>query len=124
MTDPIAVLVVEDDALIRGNIVDVLEEDGFTVHECDSSAEALAAMESNIGADCLVTDVDLGKGIDGLDLASIVHDHWPDVGIIVVSGKPRTMPVDVPDARFFIKPYDPEKIADMIRELVLTGEPT
>lgn len=117
MARRISVLVVEDDGLIRDNIVTVLEDDGFSVQDFDESAKALAALNTGVHVDCMITDVDLGKGIDGLDLASAVHQMWPAIGIIVVSGKPRTMPIDVPDAKFFIKPYDPERIASMVREL-------
>jgi DNA-binding NtrC family response regulator len=121
MTDQITVLVVEDDALLRMDITTVLQDEGFSVVEVESAPRALASLYGNIGAHCLVTDVDLGEGMDGLELASSVHEEWPDMGIIVVSGKTRTMPVDVPDARFVIKPYDPARIAGMIREMVTTG---
>jgi DNA-binding NtrC family response regulator len=114
----ITVLVVEDDLLIRTNIIDALEDDAFEVYEAENAASALETLHGNIGIQCLLTDVDLGNGMDGLSLASSVHGKWPDIGIIVVSGKSRVMPSDVPNAKFFIKPYDPEKIADMIRELV------
>lgn len=120
MTD-ITVLVVEDDALIRINIMDALEDRAFQVHEAESAALALEILSGNTCIQCLVTDVDLGIGMDGLRLASSVHDRWPDIGIIVVSGKNRVMPPDVPHAKFFIKPYSPEKIADAIRELVTAG---
>lgn len=117
MTD-ITVLVVEDDVIIRTNIVDALEDDAFEVHEAENAAFALETLYGKFSIQCLLTDVDLGNGMDGLCLASSVHDKWPDIGIIVVSGKSRVMPPDIPDAKFFIKPYDPQKIADMIRELV------
>ena len=118
MAGPIVVLVVEDDAFTRMSIVDALQHDGFTVHEARNSEHALAALEQDIGADCLLTDVDLGSGIDGLSLASKVHDSFPDMEIVIVSGTRRTVPADVPDARFFIKPYDAGAIAATVRELV------
>lgn len=120
MTD-ITVLVVEDDALVRINIIDALEDHAFQVYEADNAASALETLSGNICIHCLMTDVNLGNGMDGLCLALSVHEKWPDIGIIVVSGQNRVMPPDVPDARFFIKPYNPEKIAETIRELVTAG---
>ncbi|UXN75944.1 hypothetical protein N8D56_27590 (plasmid) [Devosia sp. A8/3-2] len=43
------------------------------------------------------------------------------VEIVVVSGQLRLMPADLPDARFFIKPYDPATIVDAVRAMVLEG---
>ncbi|KKC31379.1 response regulator [Devosia psychrophila] len=115
----ITVLVVEDEPLMRMTIVDALEDANFEVHEAEHATSALATLYGNIEIECLVTDVDLGDGMDGLRLASSVHGKWPTMGIIVVSGKDRVMPADVPDAKFFKKPYKPAEIAGMIRELVV-----
>ncbi|UXN68008.1 response regulator (plasmid) [Devosia neptuniae] len=121
MTGPIVVLVVEDDAITRINIVDALHDEGFKVHEAPTSEEALQTLDAELGVDCLLTDVDLGAGLDGLRLASQARGNFPLVEIVVVSGQLRQMPTDVPDARFFIKPYDPATIADAVRAMVLEG---
>ena len=121
MTGPIVVLVVEDDAITRMNIVDSLHDDGFKIYEAPTSEEALEALDAELGVDCLLTDVDLGAGLNGLHLASLVHQKFPLVEIVVVSGQLRVMPADVPDARFFIKPYDPATIAAAVRAMVLEG---
>lgn len=119
MTAPIVVLVVEDDIMTRMNIVEALQDDGFKIHHAPTSEEALKALDQHMGVDCLLTDVDLGGGMDGLGLASEVHHRYPTVEIVVVSGQSRSMPSDVPGARFFIKPYDPGTIAKSVRGMVL-----
>lgn len=119
MNGPIVVLVVEDDAITRMNIVDALQDDGFKIHEAPNAEEALTALDLQLGVDCLLTDVDLGAGWNGLRLASEVRTRYPSVEIVVVSGQLRSMPAGVADARFFIKPYDPAAIAKTLRQLVL-----
>jgi DNA-binding response OmpR family regulator len=118
------VLVVEDDALILISIIDVLEDYQFEVYEAATASHALDMLYCDIVPECLVIDVDLGSGMDGLQLASSVHKKWSDIGIIIVSGKDRTIPPDVPNAKFVKKPYDPIEIAAMIRSLTKGIEQT
>ncbi|WP_127753266.1 response regulator [Devosia sp. 1566] len=105
--------------ITRMNIVDALQDDGFKIHEVPNAEEALKALDVQLGVDCLLTDVDLGAGLNGLRLASEVRTRYPSVEIVVVSGQLRSMPPGVPDGRFFIKPYDPAAIAKTLREMVL-----
>jgi DNA-binding NtrC family response regulator len=118
MAGPIVVLVVEDDPLVRMNIVDALTQDGFTIYDAPNSSEALAAVSASVSVDCLLTDVDLGQGMNGLGLATQMRAAAPDLQVIVVSGQRHQMPAELPDARFFIKPYSTSKIAEAEREMV------
>lgn len=115
----ISVLVVEDEPVIRMNVTEMLEEEGFEVHQADSSASALATLYSHQTVHCLFTDVDLGTRMTGLDLAAAVRDEWPDIKIIVASGKQHLLPSEVPDGRFFAKPYNFEQLASAIRDMVV-----
>jgi CheY-like chemotaxis protein len=118
MAEPISVLIVEDEPLIRMNIVAVFEAEGFQVHEAPGAAAALALLYSHVAVDAMFTDVDLDGGMDGLTLAAAVRDEWPDIKIVVASGVRRVSPREVPDGKFFVKPYNPDTIVATIRELV------
>ena len=118
MTDPIAVLIVEDEPLIRMNIVGVFESEGFKVHEAQGASAALALLYSHVPVDVMFTDVDLEGGMDGLTLAAAVRDEWPDIKIVVASGVRRVTPREVPDGKFFVKPYNAATIVATVRELV------
>lgn len=118
MAEPISVLIVEDEPLIRMNIVAVFEAEGFKVHEAPGAAAALALLYSHVAVDAMFTDVDLDGGMDGLTLAAAVRDEWPDIKIVVASGVRRVSPREVPDGKFFVKPYNPDTIVATIRELV------
>ncbi|MEP7457703.1 response regulator, partial [Phyllobacterium sp. SB3] len=89
----IAVLVVEDEALIRMGIVDELELAGFEVMEAANAAEAIDQLAANPLISVMFTDVDMPGGVDGLKLAAAVRDRWPPIKIIVTSGH-RTVNVD------------------------------
>lgn len=82
-----AVLLVEDDPLIRWSGVDLLQEAGFDAVEAQDADEALSILESRSDVLLLVTDVDMPGSMDGLALASIVRRRWPDLQIIISSGR-------------------------------------
>lgn len=119
MSESIAVLVVEDEALVRIDIVDSLVADGFLVFEAANADEAIELLHVNPSIVAMFTDIDMPGSMDGLRLAAAVRDRWPPVVIIVTSGH-RNVEVDqLPtEARFMSKPYDAGKVASSIREML------
>lgn len=115
----IAVLVVEDEPLIRMDIAAALEDEGFEVFEAANSAEAIDVIIHNPGIQALFTDIDMPGSMDGLLLAAFVRDRWPPIKIIVTSGH-RTLeggrlPVE---GAFLPKPYRAAAVIASIRALV------
>lgn len=101
-----AVLVVEDDALVRMAAVAMIEDAGFRVHAAATADEALVIMEREADVSLLFTDVDMPGTMDGLRLTELVHRRWPDVKLIVASGRLKIRDCDLPDdGRFVQKPY-------------------
>ena len=78
------VLVVEDEPFVRGLVVRVLEEAGFTALPAGSAAEALAVV-SNHDPDAAILDIELGAGPSGLDLAAALIEHMPHLAIVFLS---------------------------------------
>jgi two-component system, response regulator PdtaR len=112
------ILMVEDEALVRVLGAAMLTDAGFRVVEAGDSSEALEFLESDSDVQLLFTDVSLPGGIDGLALARRVHDRWPRIGIIVVSGKSLARPDELPaGSRFYRKPYDEAAVLRHAREL-------
>ncbi len=106
-TKDLAVLVVEDESLLRTVAADMLEYAGFRVLEAPSADAALEMIESGAEISGLFTDIELPGKLDGVALARITHDRDPDAAILVVSG--RRYPDDSelpPGAVFMGKPYD------------------
>ena len=84
---PYAVLIVEDEPILRLHAVDLVEEAGFTAIEAKSADEAIAILESRSDIMLLFTDVHMPGSLDGLKLAHAVRDRWPPIKIVVVSGQ-------------------------------------
>jgi DNA-binding NtrC family response regulator len=100
------ILVVEDEPLLRLFAADTVEDAGFTAIAASGVDEALRALETRADVAVVFTDVDMPPGRDGLHLAATVSERWPDVGIVVTSGKPFSSAARIPArAVFHPKPY-------------------
>jgi CheY-like chemotaxis protein len=112
---PPVVLVVEDEMLLRMRTVDMVEDAGFTSVEAVDADEAVAILESRSDIALLFTDIQMPGSMDGLKLAHAVHERWPPIKIIVVSGQLKLASIDIPaDSRFFGKPLEArEMIVEM-----------
>jgi CheY-like chemotaxis protein len=106
MSDPFVVVIVEDLVLVRMMIHDVLSDAGFHVIETVSGEEALRVLEARSDVMAVVTDIELGKGITGLELAHRIAQHWPSVGLILTSGRTMIAADELPARSVFLaKPY-------------------
>jgi len=80
------ILVVEDEASVRGMIVGFLEEAGYKVVESVDPSEALSILnEQKTPIDLLVTDVVM-PNISGVELARQIQAVKPDIRTLFVSG--------------------------------------
>jgi two-component system, response regulator PdtaR len=117
----IQVLVVEDEAFIRMDVVDMLRAAGFDILEAANADEAILLLESHSNIRLIFTDIDMPGSMNGLKLAAAVRERWPPIRIIATSGHFKVRAGDLPaDARFIPKPYMPVQIIDAIYELTST----
>jgi CheY-like chemotaxis protein len=99
------VLVVEDEMLLRMRALDMVEDAGYTSIEAVDADEAFAILKSRSDIALLFTDIQMPGSMDGLQLAHIVHERWPPIKIILVSGQLKLSSAQIPhDSRFFGKP--------------------
>ncbi|MGC1780207.1 MAG: response regulator [Xanthobacteraceae bacterium] len=112
---PAAVLIVEDEPLVRFCTVQTVQDAGFEAIEAANADEAIAILESRRDIRVVFTDIHMPGSMDGLKLAHAVRNRWPPIKIIVTSGRDRIGPHELPDGgRFFAKPYDPRAIKDTL----------
>src|SRR5580698_3131659 len=101
--------------VLRMRAVDIVEDAGFTPVEAANADQAIAILESRSDIDLLFSDIQMPGSMDGLTLAHAVHDRWPAIRIILVSGQVKLSDTDRPaDSRFFGKPLE---VKQMIAEL-------
>ncbi len=79
------VLVVEDEALVRLFVLDVLSELGYRVHEAEDGASALRILTSPQRIDLLITDIGL-PGMNGRQLADAARERRPNLKVLFMTG--------------------------------------
>tara|TARA_Y100001947_G_C10201507_1_gene245175 strand:- start:111 stop:491 length:381 start_codon:yes stop_codon:yes gene_type:complete len=80
-------LIVEDEPLIRLALMDMFEGAGFAVLEAGDASEAMALLDTHAGRiGILLTDIRLGDGPDGWDVARHARSQLEDLPIVFVSG--------------------------------------
>ena len=116
------VLVVEDEMVLRMRAVDIVEDAGFTAVQAVNADEALSILESRSDISLLFSDIQMPGSMDGLKLAHAVHDRWPGIKIILVSGQIKLTDADTPtDSRFFGKPLEMAQMIAHLQDMVGTG---
>src|SRR3954449_6063686 len=119
---PPNVLVVEDEMVLRMRAVDIVEDAGFKAIEAINADEALSILESRSDISLLFSDIQMPGTMDGLKLAHAVHDRWPSIKIILVSGQVRPSEKDQPaESRFFGKPLEVKHMIAQLKEMVGAG---
>jgi len=119
MSPPISILVVEDEFLVRMDIVDRLAELGFVVLEASNADEAVVILSEKPEVRVIFTDIDMPGSMDGLKLARAVRERWPPIKIIVTSGHRTVSEEDLPsESRFFPKPYRASEVAQAATEMM------
>jgi CheY-like chemotaxis protein len=99
------VLLVEDEPLVRLVVADILMEANFHVIEASGAEEALKVLRAMAGVDVLLSDVEMPPGINGYELARQVDQSWPDIEILITSGREWPRGDDLPPgAAFLAKP--------------------
>jgi putative addiction module CopG family antidote len=97
-----AVLLVEDDPMIRAATSDMLQGAGFLVVDAGSAEDALVALQTS-GIDVLVTDVNL-PNMTGPELAARAREVRPGIATVYATGD-RQVEVDGPRSALVVKPY-------------------
>lgn len=118
-------LVVDDDALIRMDASDILEDAGFRVLEVATPEEALSILEQRgESVRLLFTDVQMPPSKkDGFYLAQKCAASWPEIGIIVASGQIEPKADDLPEGAIFVrKPFSADVVHDHLQRLLPDGE--
>lgn len=105
------VLVVEDQALLRFLAADMLEEAGYEASLAGDAGEALEMLERHPDIGTIFSDVNMPGDMDGVDLARVIHEKRPDVGVVLTSGTRVQDLGRLPGGTMFLaKPYEWDEV--------------
>jgi DNA-binding NtrC family response regulator len=110
------VLIVEDDAITREILAQLLQTGGFDVIVASTGAQGLLLLsQQGNEIDWLVTKVNLPGLVCGWILEDEYHAHHPDRPVLLVSA---VNPADAPSARaVFIPPAAPMRALEILQAL-------
>src|SRR4051812_49096137 len=109
------VLLVEDEKTIFEVLTETLEEGGFTVVTALDGKAALRAIEESSDLKALVTDIKLGPGPDGWEVAHAARHRFQDVAVIYITGDRKR---GVPKSLCLQKPFAPAQVVTGVATLL------
>ena len=119
---PLTGLVVEDEGLLRFELVEELGAAGWRMREAANGEEALRLLTQTRARgekiDFLVTDIRLGGAVDGWQVAEVCRNAWPGLPVIYVSANPIAPDRKVAGSMFLSKPVDVESLIVSCRMLI------
>lgn len=113
------VLIVEDEPIVRFYESELAEGAGFLTLMASNADEAIRELEGPIDVKILLTDVSMPGAMDGIELASLVRERWPDVRIVVASGHVDSVEGDGQSQIVYVrKPFTPQQLIDALQSVV------
>lgn len=108
-------LLVDDDPDLRAVLSEVLRHAGFHALPAINADDALKKAIHK-APDLLVTDLDLGEGLSGIELAAVLRRRWPRLPVVYISGRNWLMKDHVFDDRevFLAKPFRQHELVEAI----------
>ena len=115
MVEPRLILVVDDDELVSMSLADTLREAGYAVLALNSGEEALMLIERAPELAAIVTDIRLGPGADGWEVARRAREAQPDVPVVYISGDPGSSAARcLPGSMLLPKPFTPSQVVEAV----------
>ena len=109
------VLVVEDEAAVRNIASAFLRSLGYRVKAVGSAEQALESIDSDPAIALLFSDVMLGTGMNGKELAIAARSRRPELAVLLASGYDDTTVPDGVDFELLRKPYLRDQLAAALR---------
>jgi len=114
------VLLVENDELLSVLFELALCEAGYKVTRAHSGAEALAKLDASAPIDLVITDISLGEGPNGWQIARRARARSPDMPVIYMTGAraDEWLPQHVPLGVLLLKPFPITQLVEMVGHLI------
>lgn len=116
------ILFVEDEPLLGELMTEALTDKGFEVRSVPNACCALRYLLTGATVDVLFTDIDLGAGMNGAELAKLARQMRPKLQVVYASGRHAMAQfAAVPNSIFLPKPYSLNEVDQTLSRI---GEKT
>jgi CheY-like chemotaxis protein len=117
----IVLLLAEDEALIQALLESELADAGFEVVIASNGVEAVAELEPDATRfRAVITDIRLGEGPDGWDVARAARQHVPNIPVVYITGDSAHAWTSkgVPGSIMIAKPFVPAQVITAVSTLI------
>ncbi|MBI0477018.1 response regulator [Sphingomonas sp. MA1305] len=112
------VLIIEDEPILRMEAIDMVERAGFEAIEAKDVDEAIQILETRTDIRVVYMDLDMPRGVKGIEIAACIRDRWPPIEIILTAASFSKADLDLPvRAEFFSKPVRHREIVAVMRRM-------
>jgi CheY-like chemotaxis protein len=113
---PLSVLIVEDEAILAMDIESIVEDCGHRVIADAASLFDVEALETDLRPDLAFVDIQLARGTNGIDVARLIRNRWPEAFVVFVTANPAKIPEDYAGAHGVIpKPFSRSGLMSAMR---------
>jgi two-component system, response regulator PdtaR len=113
------ILLVEDEPYLRSAEAEVLHEAEFWGLEAQDADEAFEILKRRENVRVVLTDVAMPGSLNGFEFARLVAQGWPEVGVLVISGKAPPKAGDLPPNAVFVpKPLNSKTLVEKVRSVI------
>ena len=113
---PLAVLIVEDEALLAMDIEYMIEDVGHRVIAEAASLFDVEALSPHLCPDLAFVDIQLAQDTNGIEVSRLIRQRWPNTFIIFVTANPKKIPDDFAGAHGVIpKPFSKSGLVSAMR---------
>lgn len=103
---PLAVLIVEDEALLAMDLEAMVEDAGHNVVAETACFDEVTRLADGLDPAIAFVDIQLARNSSGIDVAYLVRRRWPTTIVIFVTANPLKVPQDFAGAHGVIaKPF-------------------
>jgi CheY-like chemotaxis protein len=118
----VRVLIIDDDGMYRGLIVEALHYEGNEVCEAASAASALQLLSSDSNFGVILCDLQM-NGLDGLELLKELHRMFPQIPVVVTSAYSSDVGIGELASRhatfYLAKPFSIMNLLDVIQKAAM-----
>lgn len=124
-TKPRLILVVEDEAVIRDFICEILNDEGLQTEHAENADVALEYLNQHSDEVCLLlTDIYMPGSMNGAELANLSAGRWPEIPVMITSGHETPQSSGVTNPVVFLrKPWSIGQLIDSVNLAMVQNTP-
>ena len=119
------ILLIEDEVLIHELLATEFVEAGFEIVAADDGDRAIAELEKDANRfRAVITDIKLGEGPNGWDVARRARELLPDMPVIYITGDSthEWASKGVPNSVVIAKPFTPTQVSTAVSTLITAAD--